>query len=105
MNEQHAQNGTASVLCPAAVAKFLSIFRMHDAKSRSSWLKKALHWFRERHCFKSSIQDPESRQLSVKSTGLSVVAVKKFQMKALAGRGRKRATWVDYIDNILLIDF
>ena len=32
MNEQHAQNGTASSLCAAAMEKFPNIFQVHDAK-------------------------------------------------------------------------
>ena len=55
MNEQHAQNGTESGLCVAAVAKFPTIFRVHDEKSRSNCMKKASRWYKERDCFISSI--------------------------------------------------
>lgn len=53
----------------------------------------------------SSIQGTENRQMSVTSSRLSEVAVKRFPVKELAGRGRKRPMWVDYTHNILLMDF
>ena len=43
--------------------------------------------------------------MNVTSVGLSGVSVKGFPVNALAGRGRTRATWVEYVHSILLMEF
>ena len=67
--------------------------------------KKASRWFKERDCFISAIQDPRNRQMRVTSVGPSGVFIKTIPIKDLAGRGRKRATWIDYVRTIQLMDF
>ena len=68
-------------------------------------VRKASRLYKERHCFIFSITDRENRQMSVTSVGVSGVYVKRFPVKALAGRGRKRALWVEYVRIILFMDF
>ena len=105
VNEQDAENGTASGLCIATMEALTNIFRVYDAKSRSNCIKKASCWLKERDCFISAIQDPRNRQMIVTSVGRSGVSVKRTSVKSLAGRVRKRATWVEYVHTILLMDF
>ena len=78
-----------------AVENFTSIFKTNDVRTKKSSIIKAYRWFKNRQEFLDALSTKENKALTITRTSISGVSVKRCSVKALSGRGRIRADWVN----------
>ena len=64
-------------------------------QSTHSW--KALTWWKTRENFISKLTSPVDSMLYVSTTSALCIGRKRFYVKAMSGRGRKREVWVQFV--------
>ncbi len=62
---------------------------------------KARDWWKKRSSFRAKLRTTEDRAMTVSSRRCAGVSLRKFYVKALSSRGRKRAAWVDFLHSVL----
>ncbi len=98
-------SGTEKKISVKAVENFPSIFKVTDHRTRTCCIQKAYRWYIGRSEFLAALQTPENRHMTVAVTNKTGVSVKRVSVKALAGRGRKRQDWTEYLHSMLLMEF
>ncbi len=66
---------------------------------------KARDWRRKRSSFPAKLRTAEDRAMTVSSRRSAGVSLRKSYVKALSGRGRQRAAWVDFLHSVLQAEF
>lgn len=86
---------------------FPSIFRNSGncVKLRNVHRKKAQSWWNGRHVFLSKIANENDCRLYVSTVNVKGVCRKRFPVKAMSGRGRKRKEWTRFVHTFLDEEF
>ena len=105
MVEEAERCGSEKELSSKAVQNFPSIFRTNNVRTKRCCLQKAYRWYRSRLDFLDALQIKENKALTITCTAIPGVSVKRCNVRALSGRGRKRADWVEYLHAGLLEEF
>ena len=96
------ENGSDSTIAAQAVEHFPSIFRQTNRKANR---EKARRWWKTRNDFLSAIVTLGNKSLSISTSRQRGCAVRRTQIKALRGRGRKRYWWKNILHEFLRDEF
>ena len=66
---------------------------------------RSVRWYKSRQDFLDPMQTKQKKALTITSTSTPGVSVKRCNVKALSGRGRKGADWVEYLHGALREEF
>eukprot|EP00171_Calliarthron_tuberculosum_P021832 IDg21832t1 len=105
-----AQSGTDKNISSRAVSnpEFRHIFCGTDSKSRATNRRKAARWWNSREEYELKLLSEKDKALTVavrRSRGTKSIACRRFYLKAMSGRGRKRQPWVEYIHAYMISEF
>ena len=70
-----------------------------------SSLQKAYRWYANRQEFLNALKTKETKALPITRTSIPGVSFKLCNVKALFGRERKRADWMEYLQAVLREEF
>lgn len=105
MINEVSTSGTSALIADRAVLHFRAVFRGTDAKAKLANRKKAHRWWKGKEAYLEALTTPENKALYVVSRHIPGTSMKRIALKTLAGRGRKRNAWVDYLHGVLLAEF
>ena len=96
------QCGSEEKIAAKAVDNFPLIFTQ---RSRKANREKARKWYKFRNEFLQELESSANKPMSIVSRRISGPAVRRFSIKALYGRGIKRAFWKNILHQILRDEF
>ena len=99
------ESGSSKQIAHKAVEQFPSIFNINNEKFRQSCIKKAYRWWIKREEFLLALRSKENQLLSITSKNASEISTKRCAVKVLSGRERKRNDWVEYLHQLLYLEF
>ena len=105
MINEAQESGSFKQIALKALEQFSSIFNVTDEKSRQSCIKKAYRWWIKREEFILALRTKENQLLSITSKNVSGISTKRCVVEVLSGRGRKRNDWVEYLHQLLYLEF
>ncbi len=103
--EEVERAGNVKNIASKAVARFPNIFKLNDNKSSVACKKKAYRWYIMHQSHLHALKTDENKAMYIRSRSLSGVSEKRYNLKALEGRGKRRSDRVEYLHSILIFEF